>query len=62
MHLPLYSHQYCMFLFLFGLLIFIVKLKYTNNRVYHSYYRDDNIADQCISLRSNSEHFNRRGL
>jgi hypothetical protein len=35
--------------FLFGLLIFPVKLKYTNNRIYCSYCRDKNIADQCVS-------------
>jgi hypothetical protein len=61
-YLPLSSHQYCMFLFLFGLLFFTVKLKYTNCRVYYSYCRDDNIADQCITRKSNPEHFNRRGL
>jgi hypothetical protein len=41
-------HQYCIFLFLFGLLFFAIKLKYTNSRIYRSYCRDDNVADQCI--------------
>jgi hypothetical protein len=44
---PLFSHQYCKFFFLFGLLIFVVKLKYTNSRVYRLYCRDENIVDQC---------------
>jgi hypothetical protein len=44
--------------FLFGLLFFALKLKYTNSSVYCSYCRDENIADQCVSRRSNSEHFN----
>jgi hypothetical protein len=48
--------------FLFRLLIFAVKLKYTNSRVYRSYCRDENVADQCVSRRSNPEHFNRHGL
>jgi hypothetical protein len=58
---PLSSHQHCNF-FLFRLLIFAVKLKYTNIRVYRSYCRDDNVADQCVSRRSNPEHFSRHGL
>jgi hypothetical protein len=57
-HIIAFSHLYCMFLFLFGLLIFTVKLKYNNNRVYRSYYKDDYVADQCVSRKSNSEHFN----
>jgi hypothetical protein len=48
--------------FLFGLLIFAVKLKYTNNRVYRSYCRDENVADQCVSRRSNLENFSWNGL
>jgi hypothetical protein len=48
--------------FLFGLLFFAVKLKYTNSRVYYSYCRDKNIANQCISQRLNPKHFNWRGL
>jgi hypothetical protein len=59
-YLELFSHLYCMFLFLFELLIFTVKLKYTNNSVYCSYCRDDYLVDQCVSWRSNLEHFNRR--
>jgi hypothetical protein len=55
------SHQYCNF-FLFGLLIFAIKLKYTNSRVYYSYCKDKNVANQCVSRRSNPEHFNRRVL
>jgi hypothetical protein len=61
-YLALSSHIYYMFLFLFGLLIFAIKLKYTKSRVYRSYYRDDYITDQYISRRSNPEHFNRHGL
>jgi hypothetical protein len=61
-YLTLTSHLYCMFLFLFGLLIFAEKLKYTDNRVYCSYCRDDYVAVRCVSQRSNPEHFNRRGL
>jgi hypothetical protein len=38
-----------MFLFLFGLLFFVEILKYTNSKVYHSYYTDDYVADQCVS-------------
>jgi hypothetical protein len=56
---PFSSHQHCNIFFLFRLLIFAVKLKYTNGRVYRSYYRDENVADQCVSRRSNPEHFNR---
>jgi hypothetical protein len=56
------SHQCCKFFFLFGLLIFAVKLKYANSRVYRSYCRDKNVADQCVSRRSNLENFNRHGL
>jgi hypothetical protein len=41
---------------------FYCKIKYTNSRVYYSYCRDENIADQCVSQRSNPEHFNRFGL
>jgi hypothetical protein len=40
--------------FLFGLLFFVEKLKYTNGRVYHSYCINDNVADQCVSRKSNS--------
>jgi hypothetical protein len=58
---PLLSHQHCNF-FLFRLLIFVVKLKHTNSRVYRSYCRDENIADQCVSRMSNPEHFNRHEL
>jgi hypothetical protein len=48
--------------YFFGLLIFAVKLKYTNSRVYCSYCRDDYVAEQCVSRMSNHEHFNWRGL
>jgi hypothetical protein len=48
--------------FLFGLLFFAVKLKYTNSRVNCSYCRDENVADQCVSRRTNPKHFNCRGL
>jgi hypothetical protein len=58
---PLSSHQHYNF-FLFQLLIFAVKLKYTNRRVYRLYCRDENVADQCVSRRSNPEHFNRHEL
>jgi hypothetical protein len=60
-YLALFSHLYCMFLFLFGLLFSAVKLKYNNSRVYYSYCRYDYVADQCVLRRSNSEHFNRYG-
>jgi hypothetical protein len=52
---PLSSHQRFKF-------FFSIKLKYTNSRVYRSYCRDENIADQCVSRRSNLENFNRHGL
>jgi hypothetical protein len=57
-----HSHLINIVFFLFRLLIFTVKLKYTNRRVYPSYCRDENIVDQCVSRRSNSEHFNKHGL
>jgi hypothetical protein len=59
---PLPSHQHCKFFFLFGLLFVAIKLKYTNSRVYYSYSRDENVADQYVSRRSNPEHFNWRRL
>jgi hypothetical protein len=43
-------------------IIFYWKLNYTNNRVYCSYYRDDYVVAQCVSRRTNPEHFNRLGL
>jgi hypothetical protein len=46
------SHQYYNF-FLFGLLVFVIKLKYNNSIVYRSYCRDENVVDQCVSRRSN---------
>jgi hypothetical protein len=52
LYLALSSHLYCIFLFLFRRLIFAVKLKYINSRVYRSYYRDDYVADQCVSRKS----------
>jgi hypothetical protein len=37
---------------------FCYKIKYNNSRVYCSYCTDENVADQCVSQRSNLEHFN----
>jgi hypothetical protein len=58
---PLSSHQHCKF-FSIWTINFCCKIKYTNSKAYCSYCRDKNIADQCVSRRSNPEHFNRRGL
>jgi hypothetical protein len=46
-----------MFLFLFELLI--VKLKYTNSMIYHSYCKNDYVTDQCVLRKLNPEHYNR---
>jgi hypothetical protein len=64
---PIHIHHFRLtnivcFFFLFGLLFFTVKLKYNSSRVYCSYCRDENVADQCVLRRLNPEHFNWCGL
>jgi hypothetical protein len=59
---PLSSHQYCKFLFSIWTINFCCKIKYTNSKGYCSYCTYENVVDQCVSRKSNLEHFNWCGL